>query len=184
MLIFHCPSLQQDCNSLCSAKKCFGGIRCVISLLDTWTFATRTEIVSYQQGLLMWQVLLQQSRSNTAHVQESRSHTFAIILENYGVWEDHLWFFQNAARQGSVKWPDRQCRQSLLLAMGNGFVGVQQKQLTVVIPVTCSFIFFMFSLFPALSNRIIERIFSGAVVRWGKAYWLGIEVKGTFCQAD
>jgi len=49
--------------------------------------------------------------------------------------------------------------------MGNGLVWIQLKQLMVVIPVACSFIFSVFSSFPALSNRIIERIFSGAVVR-------------------
>lgn len=49
--------------------------------------------------------------------------------------------------------------------MGKGFVWIQHEQLIVVIPVSCSFIFPMFSLFLALSNRIIERIFSGAVVR-------------------
>lgn len=49
--------------------------------------------------------------------------------------------------------------------MGRGFVWIQHEQLVVVIAVSCSFTFSVFSLFPALSNRIIERIFSGAVVR-------------------
>lgn len=77
-------------------------------------------------------------------------------------WENHLGVLERLLNRG---WLDRQCSLSLLLTMGKGFVWIQHEQLIVVIPVSCSFIFSVFSLFPALSNRIIERIFSGAVVR-------------------